>query len=76
MEVTDGDNELSKVNPRSLLAENLLFPKVSEEFAAVQVIYHEVELRLRLKGVVEADDVGVFDLLEDGPLSCKFWGGE
>ena len=62
-------NYLGSVDLCPLFAKLLIFPQVSEKFSTVQEVNDEVKFSLCLEGVVQANDVRIFDFLKDVSLS-------
>lgn len=69
MKSLDGTNDLSRVQFRPLLAELLLLAQIGEELATVEEVDEEVQLAISLERIVQANDVGVLDLLQNVSLS-------
>ena len=62
-------NYLSSVDLCPLFAKLLVFPQVSEKFSSIQEVNNEVKFSLSLEGVVQPNDVRIFDFLKDISLS-------
>lgn len=71
MQASNRVYHLRGVDLGPLLAELALLAQVGEQLPSVQEVDEEVELGLRLEGVVQPHDVGVLDLLEDVSLGYK-----
>ena len=62
-------NYLSSVDLCPLFAKLLVFPQVSKKFSSVQEVNNEVKFSLSLEGVVQPNNVRIFDFLKDISLS-------
>ena len=62
-------NYLGSVDLCPLFAKLLVFPQVGEKFSSVQEVNNEVKFSLSLEGVVQPNDVRIFDFLKDISLS-------
>ena len=72
MKVSQGLNELCSVEACSALTELLVFAQVVEKLSSIEEVHHEVELRRRLKGVVQLHDEWTVYLFKDVTLSLRF----
>mmetsp|Transcript_24613 Transcript_24613/g.42359 ORF Transcript_24613/g.42359 Transcript_24613/m.42359 type:complete len:322 (+) Transcript_24613:581-1546(+) len=68
VEMAEGKDHLGRVEAGDVLGEVLAAAEVEEELAAAEVVQDEVQLAVRLEGVVEPHDERVLHLLEDGLL--------
>ena len=71
MQVPDAQHDLRDVEARKVLIQAPLLLQVEEHLPAAQVGQHEVQLGGRLEGVLQLDEEGVVDGLQDGPLGLK-----
>lgn len=71
MEVGQSLDEFSSVDPDSLFREPLFLPEVGEEFSSVDEVEDEVELGLRLEGVVQTHNVMTLCFLKNISLGCN-----
>jgi hypothetical protein len=71
MEAPNGFNELCGVEASTSLWELGLLPEMEEEFTSVEEVHDEVEFGICLEGIMELDNKGTVNLLEDVSLSYK-----
>jgi hypothetical protein len=69
MEALQGTNYFCCVEFGPLFGELHVFAQVPEQFASVEKVHDKVQLFISLECVVEIDNKGISDLLQDFPLS-------
>ncbi len=65
LQVLHRKKQFGHIETRYLLVQNLLFDHQSLQVPSTAVVEDEVEVALGLEGVMEGDDKGVGELLED-----------
>ena len=64
-------DDLSCIEPSSLLCELHLFSEMPEQLTSIEKIHDEVQLLISLKGIVKVDDKWILYLFENFTLSYK-----
>ena len=72
VETAKSFHQLGCVEAGASLAELLVLAQVVEKLSTVEEVHHEVELRRRLKGVVQLHDEWTVYLFKDVTLSLRF----
>ncbi len=67
----DGASDLSGVELNSILGKASFLLQMEEQLASVDVVQNHVEFVLGLEGVVQANDEGMLDLLENALLCFR-----
>mmetsp|Transcript_21201 Transcript_21201/g.46764 ORF Transcript_21201/g.46764 Transcript_21201/m.46764 type:complete len:209 (-) Transcript_21201:162-788(-) len=71
VKVRNAEQDLRAVETTPRLRETTCAAQVVEELSARAKLKHEVELRWRLKGIVQVDDEGMCHSLQDVPLGLR-----